>query len=143
MLDGGPFQRLQSHFYLPPPLFMFHVNRVTLLGNATRNPETHTTKAGQRRTVIGLATLRNWTDEAGNKHSAPEFHRLVCFGKLAEFTADRVKKGSPLYVEGRLHTHHSENKNGEAKTGTEIIVDRLVLLSRRSPGAGQPAASDE
>jgi single-strand DNA-binding protein len=121
---------------------MFHVNRVTLLGNVTRDPETHATKAGQRRTVIGLATVRNWTDEAGSRHTEPDYHRLVCFGKLAEFTADRVKKGTPLYVEGRLHTRHFESKNGEAKTGTEIIVDRLVLLSRGSTPTGQPAESN-
>jgi single-strand DNA-binding protein len=122
---------------------MFHVNRVTLLGNATRDPETHTTKAGQRLTVIGIATVRNWTDEAGNRHSEPEFHRLVCSNTLAEFAADHIRKGSPLYVEGRLHTGHSESKSGEAGTSTEIIVDRLVLLSRRSAGVGQPAESDE
>ena len=122
---------------------MFHVNRVTLLGNATRDPETHTTKADRRLTVIGLATVRNWTDEAGTRHSEPDYHRLVCFGKLAEFTADRVKKGSPLYIEGRLHTGQWESGNGEARTSTEIIVDRLVMLSRRAPAAGQPAENAE
>jgi len=120
---------------------MFHVNRVTLLGNATRDSETHKTKAGQRLTVIGLATVRNWTDEAGTRHCEPDYHRLVCFGKLAEFTADRVKKGTPLYVEGRLHTRHFESNTGEARTATEIIVDRLVLLSRRSTEVGQAAES--
>ena len=122
---------------------MFHVNRVTLLGNATRDPETHTTKAGQRLTVIGIATVRNWTDEAGTRHSEPDYHRLVCFGKLAEFTADRVKKGTPLYVEGRLRTDRWESKTGEARTTTEIVVGRLVLLSSRSTEVGQAAASDE
>ncbi len=122
---------------------MFHVNRVTLLGNVTHDPETHATKAGQRRTAFGLATVRNWTDEAGNKHPEPDYHRLVCFGKLAEFTADRVKKGTPLYVEGRLHTDRWETKAGEARTATEVIVDRLVLLSRRPTPAGQPAENAE
>lgn len=116
---------------------MFHVNRVTLLGTATRDAETRTSKAGRRFTVIGLATVRNWTDEAGTRHAEPECHRLVCFEKLAEFTADRVKKGTPLYVEGRLHTNRWETKTGEARTGTEIIVDRLVLLSRSPAPAGQ------
>jgi single-strand DNA-binding protein len=118
---------------------MFHVNRVTLLGTATRDPETHTSKAGRRLTVIGLTTARNWTDHAGARHSEPDYHRLICFGKLAEFTADRVKKGTPLYVEGRLHTDHWETKNGEARTATEVFVDWFVLLSRRSSEAGQAA----
>jgi len=122
---------------------MFNVNRVTLLGNATRDPETRTSKSGRRLTVIGLATVRNWRDEAGTRHCEPDFHRLVCFGKLAEFTADQVKKGTPLYVEGRLHTGQWESGNGEARTSTEIIVDRLVLLSHRPTGAGQTAESGE
>jgi single-strand DNA-binding protein len=121
---------------------MFHVNRVTLLGNATRDPETRTTKAGKQFTVIGLATVRHWTDEAGNKHAEPEFHRLVCFKELAEFTANRVKKGTPLYVEGRLHTDRWQSKAGETKTTTEVIVDRLVLLSSRSRGPGECVESD-
>lgn len=129
-------------FYFLPPFSMFHVNRVTLLGNVTRDPETHATKAGQRLTVMGIATVRNWTDAAGGKQSEPEFHRLVCFGKLAEFTADHVKKGTPLYVEGRLHTGRWESKDGDARTSTEIIVDRLVLLSGRSRGPGQAVESD-
>ena len=128
-------------FYFLPLFSMFHVNRVTLLGNVTHDPETHATKAGHRLTVIGLATVRNWTDEAGSRHTEPDYHRLVCFGKLAEFTADRVKKGTPLYVEGRLHTRRFESKNGKAQTSTEVMVDRLVLLSGRSADAGQPVES--
>ncbi|OGC62488.1 hypothetical protein A2264_01130 [candidate division WWE3 bacterium RIFOXYA2_FULL_46_9] len=129
-------------FYFLPLSFMLNVNRLTLLGTVTRDPETHTTKAGKQFTVIGIATVRNWTDEAGNKHAEPEFHRLVCFKELAEFTADRVKKGTPLYVEGRLHTDRWQTENGEAKTRTEIIVDRLVLLSARAKGAQQAAEND-
>ena len=121
---------------------MFHVNRVTLLGNATRDPEARTTKAGRRLTVIDLATARNWTDESGSRHVEPDYHRLVCFGKLAEFTADRVKKGTPLYAEGRLHTDRWQSKTGEAKTTTEVIVDRLVLLSGRSRRPGESVESD-
>lgn len=122
---------------------MFHVNRVTLLGTATRDPEARTTKAGQPLTLIGLATVRTWTDDAGTRHSEPDYHRLVCFGKLAEFTLDRVKKGTPLYVEGRLHTDRWETKAGEARTTTEIFVDRLVLLSARSNEAAQAAEANE
>jgi len=122
---------------------MFQVNRVTLLGNITRDAETHPTKAGHRLTVLCLATNRTWTDEAGNRRSEPDFHRLVCFGKLAEFAADRVKKGSPLYVEGRLHTGRWENKDGQERTATDIIVDRLVLLSRHAEEDAESGESNE
>jgi single-strand DNA-binding protein len=122
---------------------MFNVNRVTLLGNATRDPETHATKAGKRLTTIGIGTSRTWTDEAGSRRSEPEFHRLVCFGKLAEFAADRVKKGTPLYVEGRLHTGRWESKDGHEQTSTEIIVDRLVLLSCHATEDRESAQTDE
>ena len=122
---------------------MFQVNRVTLLGNTTRAPEPHTSKAGKRLTIIGIATNRTWTDEAGNRRSEPDFHRLVCFGKLAEFAADRVKKGSPLYVEGHLHTGHWENKDGQERTATDIIVDRLVLLSRHAEEDAESGESNQ
>jgi single-strand DNA-binding protein len=113
---------------------MFNVNRVTLLGNATRDPEVKATKAGKPLSLLGLATNRSWKDAQGQIQREPEFHRLVCWGGLAEFSGKRVKKGAPLYVEGRLQTNHYENAKGEKKSQTEIIVDRLVLLSARKSG---------
>jgi single-strand DNA-binding protein len=121
---------------------VFSVNRVTLLGNATRDPETPVTASGHPLTVLGLATDRQWTDDHGSRHSETEFHRLVCFGALASLAAERVRKGSPLYVEGRLHTARWNTDHGEASR-TEIVVDRLVLLSTRrdtAPDAAENAA---
>lgn len=113
---------------------MFNVNRVTLLGNATRDAETKATKTGKTLAVLGLATNRRWKDTQGELQSEPEFHRLVCFGTLADFSTQRVKKGAPLYVEGRLHTNKWETKEGVDASRTEIIVDRIVLLSSRKTG---------
>ena len=110
---------------------MFNVNRVTLLGNATHDPEIHATKAGKSLAVLGLATNRMWKDASGKLQKEPEFHRLVCFGPLAEFSGKSVAKGAPLYVEGRLHTSTWEAKDGKDAHRTEIVVDRLVLLSAR------------
>jgi single-strand DNA-binding protein len=120
---------------------MFNVNRVTLLGNVTHDPEAHTTKSGRPLATLSIATNRSWKDAAGEYKKEAEFHRLVCFGQLADFSADRVKKGAPLYVEGRLHTGRWENAEGEDRSRTEIVVDRLVLLSQRPKGEVEAAES--
>jgi len=121
---------------------MFNVNRVTLLGNVTRDPEVRATKAGHPVSHIGFATNRAWRDEKGTLQREPEYHYLVCFGTLAEFADKRVKKGLPLYVEGRLHTSHWEGKKGPASR-TEVLVDRLVLLNAKKKGTVEAAASEE
>lgn len=121
---------------------MFNVNRVTLLGNVTRDPELRATKAGNPVSSIGFATNHAWRDQEGALQREPEFHRLVCFGPLAEFTDKRVKKGAPLYVEGRLRTSRFEGKKG-AVSRTEVMVDRLVLLGSKKKGAIEAAEADE
>jgi single-strand DNA-binding protein len=122
---------------------MFNVNRVTLLGNVTRDPDIRATKSGRTVLNLGLATNRAWRNSEGTLQREPEFHRLVCFGPLAEFSEKRVKKGAPLYVEGRLHTSRYEDKKGAQQSRTEVVVDRLVLLSSRKKGAVEAAESDE
>jgi len=122
---------------------MFNVNRVTLLGNATRDPDALATKAGKPLSVIGLATNRSWKNANGERQSEPEFHKLVCWGALASFAADHVKKGTPLYVEGRLHTGRWEAKDGNEQSRTEIIVDRLVILSSHKTGETESSEIDE
>ncbi|MDD5623481.1 MAG: single-stranded DNA-binding protein [Candidatus Peribacteraceae bacterium] len=121
---------------------MFNVNRVTLLGNATRDPDALATKAGKPLSIIGLATNHSWKDAKGERKSEPEFHKLVCWGALASFAADRIRKGVPLYVEGRLHTGHWEDKDGDEQSRTEIIVDRLVLLSSKKAGEADAAEGE-
>ncbi len=113
---------------------MFNVNRVTLLGNVTREPEARSTKTGLAVTNIGFATNFRSKDEKGKVVSEPEYHHLVCFGTLAEFSAKTANKGVPLYVEGRLHTSRFKNKKGEDASRTEVIVDKLVLLSTKKGG---------
>ncbi len=120
---------------------MFNVNRVTLLGNATRDAEVRATKTGQQVTALGLATTRAWKDAKGEMQREPEFHSLVCFGSLADFAGKRIAKGTPLYVEGHLHTNKWE-KDGKPHSRTEILVDRLVLLSSKK-GAAVAAVAEE
>ena len=124
--------------FLPPLLYsfpihpMFNINRITLLGNATQDPESHARSNGKELAIIGFVTVRVSHDDNGDHKSEPEYHTLVCLGQLASFAVKSVKKGAALYVEGHLHTKMWEDKNGEQMSRTEVIVDRLVLLSKKN-----------
>lgn len=118
---------------------MFNVNRVTLLGNVTHDPEPHATKTGTSLATIGFATNRSWKDAKGELKKEAEFHRLVCWGGLSEFVGKTVKKGQPLYVEGRIHTNKWKTPEGKDESRAEIVVERLVLLSSRKAGEAEAA----
>lgn len=109
------------------------VNTVTLLGNVTRDPELKATQSGRSVASFGLATNRVWRDAKGEKQSLPEYHNIVVWGGLAEFCAQYIKKGKPLYVEGYLKTRNWENADGVKMFRTEIVVDNVVLLGARDP----------
>ncbi len=114
------------------------VNRVTLIGNVTRDAELKATTNGQSVCSFGLATNRVWKDAAGERQSLAEFHNLVAWGKLAEFCGQTVKKGKPLYVEGYLKTRAWEHE-GVKHVRTEVIVEDVVLLSPKEATADEPA----
>lgn len=121
------------------------VNRVTLIGNVTRDPELKATTGGQSVCTFGLATNRVWKDAAGERQTLAEFHNLVAWGKLAEFCAQTVKKGKPLYVEGYLKSRAWDTPDGQKQHRTEIIVEDVVLLSPREAAddvAQAPAPED-
>lgn len=107
---------------------MKSVNRVTLLGNVTRDPELKSTTTGQSVCTICLATNRQWKGENGDKQSLPEYHNLVAWGAQAEFAASHVKKGAPLYIEGYLKTRSWDSPEGTKIFRTEIVVEDIVLL---------------
>lgn len=103
---------------------MFNVNRVTLLGIVTRDAGRQTTSTGTF-TEFGLATETTRIVK-GVREAEAEFHRVVCFEPLAEFAA-KLKKGTPLYIEGRIHTNHSTGKDAQF---FEVIAEKLVILSK-------------
>jgi single-strand DNA-binding protein len=107
---------------------MKSVNKVTLLGNVTRDPELKSTTTGQSVCTICLATNRQWKGEDGGKLSLPEYHQLVAWGGQAEFAASHVKKGAPLYIEGYLKTRSWDSPEGTKIFRTEIVVENIVLL---------------
>ncbi|TSC80639.1 MAG: single-strand DNA-binding protein [Candidatus Peregrinibacteria bacterium Gr01-1014_25] len=118
---------------------MKSVNRVTLLGNVTRDPEIKATVGGQSVCTFGLATNRVWKDAQGQKQSLPEYHNLVAWGGLADFCHQNVRKGKPLYIEGYLKTRSWENDSGTKQFRTEIVMDNIVLIGPRPEGATSDA----
>jgi single-strand DNA-binding protein len=119
---------------------MASVNKVILIGNLGRDPETRFLPDGGAITNISIATTDVWKDKSGDKQEKTEWHRVAFFGKLAEIAGEYLKKGSQVYVEGRLQTRKWQDKEGHEKFTTEIIADRMQMLGSRA-GMGGAAAS--
>jgi single-strand DNA-binding protein len=117
------------------------VNKVILLGNVGKDPEIRSTPSGTMVANFSIATSDRFQDAQGNWQDRTEWHNLVAFKRTAEIVRDYVKKGSKLYVEGKLQTSSWEDKtSGQKKYKTEIIVNDLSLLSGRDEG-GAPRSS--
>jgi len=118
---------------------MASVNKVIIVGNLGRDPETRYLPSGEAVTNISVATTDTWKDKtSGEKKEATEWHRVAFFGKLAEISGEYLKKGSQVYVEGRLRTRKYQDKEtGKDRFSTEIIGDRMQMLGSRA-GAGEP-----
>jgi len=122
---------------------MASVNKVILVGNLGRDPETRFAPSGSAICNITLATSRNWKDKSsGEKREETEWHRVVFYDKLAEIAGEYLKKGRPVYVEGRLKTRKWTDKDGVEKYTTEIIAEEMQLLGGREGGGGG-GADDE
>ena len=120
------------------------VNKATLIGNVGKDPEIRTTPSGTMVATFGLATSDRFQDAQGNWQDRTEWHNLVAFKRTAEIVRDYVKKGSKLYIEGKIQTRSWEDKETKQKRNrTEILVNDLVLLSAREEGSGggRPASS--
>ena len=115
---------------------MASVNKVILVGNLGKDPETRYAPSGDAICNITLATTDSWKDKAsGEKKELTEWHRVVFFGKLAEIAGQYLKKGSQVYVEGSLRTRKWQDQNGQERYTTEIRADEMKMLGRRE-GAG-------
>ena len=116
---------------------MASVNKVILIGNLGRDPETRYMPSGEAVVNIALATTDNWKDKNGEKQERTEWHRVVIFGKLAEIAAEYLKKGSQVYFEGGLRTRKWTNKEGQDQYTTEIVADKMQMLGSRSGGSAR------
>jgi len=113
------------------------VNKVTLLGNVGKDPEIRSTPSGVMVANLTLATSDRQKDAQGNWQDRTEWHNLKAFNRTAEIVRDYVKKGSKLYIEGKITTNSWDDKeSGQKRYKTEILVNELVLLSGREEGSG-------
>lgn len=115
---------------------MASVNKVILIGNLGADPETRYLPSGDAVANIRLATTDAWKDKSGEKQEHTEWHRVSFFGKLAEIAGEYLKKGSPVYIEGRIRTRKWQDKEGQDRYSTEIVADRMQLLGGRGGGGG-------
>ena len=118
------------------------VNKVILIGNLGRDPETKYMPSGDAMVNLSLATTENWKDKSGEKQERTEWHRVVIFGKLAEVAGEYLKKGSTVYFEGSLRTRKWTNKEGQDQYTTEIVADKMQMLGGRS-GGGEEAPAEK
>ena len=124
-----------------------YLNKVFLYGNLTRDPEAKGLPSGGQVVSFGIATNRTFKDKAGAKQEQTEFHNIVAFGRTAEVMAQYLKKGRPVFVEGRIQTRSWDDKeSGKKNYRTEIIVENFQFGAQGAAGAGSssgPSRSDE
>ena len=113
---------------------MNSLNRAQIIGNLTREPELKQTQGGQSVCTFGVATNRSWKDSSGQKREEAEFHNVVFWGRLAEICAEYLKKGSKVYIDGRLQTRNWEDDAGTKHYRTEIVGDNMIILSPKNGG---------
>ena len=112
------------------------VNKVILIGRLGKDPETRYMTSGEAVTNCTLATSENWKDKSGEKQEKTEWHNLVFYRRLAEIAGEYLKKGSQIFVEGKLQTRKWQDKEGKDRYTTEIVVNEMTMLGGKSSGAG-------
>lgn len=111
------------------------VNKVTLIGRLGADPEIRYTKSGSAIANINMATTRAWRDkESGEQQEHTEWHRVVFFSRLAEIVGEYLKKGSQVYIEGRIQTRKWQDRDGNDRYTTEIIANEMQMLGGRGGG---------
>ena len=119
-----------------------NLNKAMIIGNVVRDPEMRTTSGGQNVTSFSVATNMVWKDTQGEKQEKPEFHNVVAWRRLAEITGQYLKKGSKVYIEGRLQTRSWDDPSGVKKYRTEIIADNMIMLDNKGSNDGQQYTKD-
>jgi single-strand DNA-binding protein len=123
---------------------MASVNKVILIGNLGKDPETRYLPSGEALTSFSIATSETWKDKtSGEKKEATEWHRISTFGKLAEICGEYLRKGSQVYIEGSLRTRKWQDKEGQDRYTTEVRADQMRMLGSRGGGDGGGSAMRE
>lgn len=115
------------------PLTHIHMdlNRATILGRLTRDPELKTTPSGKSVATFSVATSRVWTDQSGQKQTQSEYHNIVIWGKMAEVAGQYLRKASRVYIEGRIQTRDWTPQDGIKRYRTEIIAENMIMLDSK------------
>ena len=121
---------------------MASVNKVILMGNLGRDPEVRYMPNGEAVANFSIATTENWKDKSGQKQEKTEWHNIVMYRKLAEIAGEYLKKGRPVYIEGRLQTRKWE-KDGVTRYSTEIIADQMQMLGGKDGGSNASYDGDD
>ena len=109
-----------------------NLNKAMIIGNLTRDPEIRTTPNGVTVASFGVATNQVWTDQSGQRQERVEYHNIVMWRRLAEIAGQYLRKGSKVYIEGRLQTRDWIGQDGQKRYRTEIIADNMIMLDRPS-----------
>lgn len=117
------------------------LNKVMMIGNVTRDPETRTTPSGINVASFGVATNLTWKDKDGQQQRRAEFHNIVAWRKLSDIVSQYVKKGSRIYVEGKLQTRSWDDQSGTKRYRTEIVADNVILLDKKGDNVGSQGGS--
>jgi single-strand DNA-binding protein len=118
------------------------INRVTLVGRLTRDPEVHETSSGGRLANLRLVTTEYRKGEDGTRKEEVQYHSVIAFGRLGEVCSDYLQKGRLVYIEGKLRTREWDGKDGIHRYTTEVVADHMQMLSPRPAEGGEDAAAD-
>lgn len=118
-----------------------YFNRAIVIGNLTRDPEMRSLPSGIQVATLSVATNRVWKDKNGAKQESTDYHNVVVFGRQAETTAQYLRKGSSLLVEGRMQTRSWDAPDGQKKYRTEIVADRVQFGPRPAGSSSAPATA--
>lgn len=122
---------------------MASVNKVILMGNLGRDPEVRYSPDGAAVCNVSIATTSSWKDKnSGERREETEWHRVVFYNRLAEIAGEYLKKGRPVYVEGRIKTRKWQNKEGVDQYTTEVVADNMQLLGGRDGGDGSSGGNE-
>ena len=114
------------------------LNRATIIGRLTRDPELRTTPQGQNVVTVGIATNRTWKDQQGVKQEQVEFHNVVAWGKLAEIMSQYLSKGRQVFIEGRIQTREWQAQDGSKRNRTEIVAENMIMLGDKGALGNTP-----
>lgn len=120
---------------------MKDLNRATILGRLTRDPEVRNTQTGKTVATLSVATNRTWLDQAGVQQELPEYHTCVLWGKIADIAGQYLVKGRRIYLEGRLQTRDWTGQDGVKRYRTEVVVDNMIMLDGGAQSKGTSSAS--